>query len=223
MHAPTAGDRRWVALLDVTGLALLYVADWRGLVPLNDTPWLVLLGWLSLRLRGLRWRDIGLARYRSWARTLLVGTVCGVVIETFQLLVCQPVVARLFGAEPDLSSFHELAGNLKQTLIWVGISWVLAAFGEEMAYRGYILNRVADWGGGGRWAWVAAVVMVSSLFGIDHMDQGPTGMVVEGFSGLWLALAYLGAGRNLFIPIIAHGVANTIDFVLIYLDRFPGM
>ncbi len=184
---------------------------------------MVLLGWISLRLRGLRWRDIGLTRYRSWPRTLAIGTACGILIETFQLLVCQPLVARAFGTQPDLSPFRSLTGDLKLTLALIGISWVLAAFGEELAYRGYILNRVADLGRRTRWAWIASVLIVSALFGVDHMDQGPTGMVVEGFSGLWLALAYLATGRNLLVPIMAHGVANTIDFVLTYLGEFPGM
>jgi len=34
---------------------------------------------------------------------------------------------------------------------------------------------------------------------------------------------YLGTGRNLLVPIIAHGVCDTIDMILIFLGKFPGM
>jgi membrane protease YdiL (CAAX protease family) len=36
-------------------------------------------------------------------------------------------------------------------------------------------------------------------------------------------IAYLANGRNLWAPIIAHGVYDTIGFVLIYLGRYPAM
>jgi uncharacterized protein len=38
-----------------------------------------------------------------------------------------------------------------------------------------------------------------------------------------LGLLYLGSGRTLTVPIVAHGVSNTLAFVLIYLDRYPGV
>jgi len=38
-----------------------------------------------------------------------------------------------------------------------------------------------------------------------------------------LGLLYLASRRNLVVPIVAHGVANTPAFVLIYLGRYPGV
>jgi membrane protease YdiL (CAAX protease family) len=34
---------------------------------------------------------------------------------------------------------------------------------------------------------------------------------------------YLGMRRNLWAPILAHGVCDTIDMVLLFLGKFPGM
>jgi hypothetical protein len=56
-----------------------------------------------------------------------------------------------------------------------------------------------------------------------HANQGMTGVIEEGIAGLWLGILYLGTGRNLAVPIIAHGVADTIDVVLIFLGKYPGM
>jgi hypothetical protein len=49
-------------------LAVAFVlgANVFDIVPLSETPWLVLIGWLSLRLRGLGWRSVGLTRPASW-------------------------------------------------------------------------------------------------------------------------------------------------------------
>ena len=37
-----------------------------------------------------------------------------------------------------------------------------------------------------------------------------------------LALFYLVCGRKLAVPIVAHGVQDTIDVLLIFLGKYPG-
>jgi membrane protease YdiL (CAAX protease family) len=39
--------------------------------------------------------------------------------------------------QPDLELFRAPSGNLKWTLLAIAGAWTLAAFGEEMVYRGY--------------------------------------------------------------------------------------
>jgi membrane protease YdiL (CAAX protease family) len=34
---------------------------------------------------------------------------------------------------------------------------------------------------------------------------------------------YLRTGRNLAVPIVAHGVQDSIDLILIFTGRYPGM
>jgi membrane protease YdiL (CAAX protease family) len=45
---------------------------------------------------------------------------------------------------------------------------------------------------------------------------------MESWNGLLLGVLYLATGRQLAYPIIAHGVSNTLAFVLIFLGRYPG-
>jgi membrane protease YdiL (CAAX protease family) len=204
-------------------VALIFYADHRGWIPISKTPELLLLGWLSLRLRKLRWRDVGLTPYRSWPITLALGIGLGALLETFQLTVTQPTLSRLLGRQPDLEMFRMLTGNLKMTALFIALSWTLAAFGEEMVWRGYLMSRVADVFGRGRGAWAASLVIVSAAFGLAHGYQGLTGWIEEGLAGLFLGLMYLRTGRNLWVPILAHGVSDTIDVVLLYLGKMPGM
>ncbi len=216
-------NSRWLALVEFLSVALIFYADHRKLIPVSKTPELLLLGWVSLRLRGLGWRAVGLTRYRSWPVTIALGVGLGAALETFQLLVTQPILARLIGRQPDLEQFRMVTGNLKMTLLFIALSWTLAAFGEQLFWRGYLMNRVADLGSRTPRAWAVSVVVVSMVFGCAHGYQGLTGWIEEGLAGLFLGLMYLRAGRNLCVPIIAHGVSDTIDMVLIFFGKMPGM
>jgi membrane protease YdiL (CAAX protease family) len=212
-----------LAVVEFLLVGLIFYADHHKLLPISKTPELLLLGWISLRVRNLGWRAVGLVRYRTWPMTIAIGVVLGALLESFQLLVTQPILARLFGRQPDLELFRMLTGNIKMTLLFIALSWTLAGFGEEMVWRGYVMNRVADLLGRRRRSCVLSLVIVSIVFGLAHGYQGLTGWLEEGLAGLALGLMYLRSGRNLCVPIIAHGVCDTIDMILIFLGKFPGM
>lgn len=199
------------------------MADARHLIPLSKTPFLLVFGWLSLRVRKLRWNDVGLSRFRNWPVTLGVGVGVGLLLEAFQLFISQPLLVRVLKKQPDLELFRALHGNLKWTLLALAGAWTLAAFGEEMVYRGYLMNRVADLMNRTRGAWIVSLIAVHVGFGLAHAYQGITGIVDEGLAGLLLGVVYLGTKRNLAVPIVAHGITDSIDFVLIFLGKYPGM
>ena len=62
-------------------------------------------------------------------------------------------------------------------LLWLGLVWTWAAFGEEIGYRGYLLTRAADLGGRSRAAYWAGVLVVSILFGYGHYYKGMAGVM----------------------------------------------
>lgn len=210
-------------LVELVVVALIFVADAHKLIPLSKTPFLLALGWLSLRVHKWRWRDVGLSRFRSWLVTLGAGAGVGLLLEAFQLFISQPFLVRVLGKQPDLELFRALHGNLKWTLLALAGAWTLAAFGEEMVYRGYLMNRVADLLNRTRSAWIVSLIVVHAGFGLAHAYQGITGIIDEGLAGLLLGLVYLGTKRNLAVPIVAHGVTDSIDLVLIFLGKYPGM
>ena len=214
---------KWLAVAELAIVVLAFVADAHHLVFFSKTPYLVLLGWISLRVRGLRWRDVGLTGRRSWTKTLALGAGAGLLMESLELFVTQPFLVHVLGKQPDFEVFRSVQGNLKVTLLYIALVWPVAAFGEEMVYRGYLMNRVADLFNRTRLAWFVSVVVVHIGFGLAHGYQGLTGVIDEGLMGILLALIYLSTGRNLAVPIIAHGIADTIDFLLIFLGKYPGM
>ena len=215
--------RKWVIVVELLIVALFFVADARHLIPFSKTPFLLAFAWISLRLRGLRWRDVGLSRYRNWKTTLAFGIGAGFLLEVFQLLVSQPFLVKVLHKQPDLEVFRALQGNPKWTLLALLGAWTLAAFGEEMVYRGFLMNRVADLMNRSRPAWIVSLIVVHVGFGLAHAYQGVTGVIDEGLAGLLLGVLYLLTGRNLSVPIIAHGIGDSIDFLLIFFGKYPGM
>jgi hypothetical protein len=204
-------------------IVALFWADERGWIPLSKTPFLLAVAWASLWLRGLRWRDVGLALPPGWPRLTGIGIAAGIAMWLLEFFFTMPMLHRFLGYWPDLSTFDDLVGSIELLLIYLALNWVLAAFGEEMVWRGYALPRVAQFCGSGTRAWVIALVVVNLGFGLAHLYQGPSGVVQATVAGVLLGILYLATGRNLVVPVLAHGISNSIDFIVMYAGLYPGV
>ena len=202
--------------------ATMLTAGFAGIVPFGATPFLIVLGVVSLWLRGEGPRAVGLALRSNWRRTVLVGSGAGIGYQCLSLYVAEPAIAQLTGRLPDVSLFAPLAGNVYFLLISLAVAWTLAACGEEFVYRGYLLARIAQALGDGSRAWLGALALTSILFGLGHGYQGLSGMISAGLGGLVFGALYLATGRNLWVSVIAHGTTDTVGFLLLYLGKYPG-
>ena len=119
---------------------------------------------------------------------------------------------------PDMSRFGVLQGSLPNLILNVVVIWITAGFVEELIWRGYLMNRLADIFDKTRLAWVIALFCSAALFGIAHFYQGPSGMLLTGVIGLLFGVAYLVGRRNLWPLVIAHGLINTVSFVDMFLN-----
>src|SRR5580704_8180649 len=208
--------------VEVIIVAGIFYLDYRGILPASKTPYLFLLGWISLRIRGLRWRDVGLNLDQPLLKLFIIGVVVGIGMEALELFATQPLLTKLLNKGPNLDEFRRLIGNTQLLIIGIVLAWVLAAFGEETVWRGYLLNRGADLFGRSTVGWTASAIVASLLFGLAHFPQGPTGIIENIIDGAILAAMYFATGRNLWAPIVAHGIQDTIDVLLIYLGWYPG-
>jgi membrane protease YdiL (CAAX protease family) len=186
---------------------------------------LVLLLLLWLKLRGETWASVGLIRPKSWLRVVGLGVllfVAVVIYSAFAQPAITKAVAEFTGASPLLARdyFAQLQGNLPLLLLLLPLTWAFAAFGEEVFYRGYLMTRFAQFMGEGRIAWTVALFAQAVLFGTAHAYQGPVGMVGAGILGLISGAATLLWKRNLWPAMIAHGLADTMGFTLIYLGLY---
>jgi membrane protease YdiL (CAAX protease family) len=210
---PAAAIELLLVLLITAGHRVFHV------IPVDETYPILALGWLSLWLRGVGWKGVGLTRPASWGRTVALGAGVGIFLQVLSEFVTEPLLTAITHQPPDVSEFRPLVGNVKLCLLYLVLVWTLAAFGEEMTYRGYVLNRAADLGDRRPWAWAAGLLLVTALFGFGHSYQGLTGMIDTGIHGLLLGVLYLASGRNLWVCVIAHGVTDTVALTLAFLGH----
>jgi hypothetical protein len=223
MSVPAGRLRPELLPVELALIAGIFWGDAQGFIPLSKTPFLLIVAWGSMWLRGVGWRDAGLALPPGWRRLVAIGVATGCAMWLLEFFVTMPLLQRILGYWPDLSTFDELPGSIELLLVYLALNWVLAAFGEEMVWRGYALPRVAQFCGSGARAWIIALVTVNAGFGLAHVYQGLSGVIQATVAGVLLGVLYLATGRNLVVPIVAHGVSNSIDFTVMYLGLYPGV
>lgn len=182
----------------------------------NEVPILVVLGLLSVRLRNGGFSALGFKRPDSWKRVILIALGAAVVRVVLPEIVITPLTERIWPPAAAPAGVDAITGNPLEALRWLAIVWSFAAFGEEIAYRGYLLARAADLGQRTNVAYWLGMIFVSVLFGIGHYYKGPAGMVDSGFAGMVLGAAYLLSGRNLWASILAHGFVDSFGVVMLY-------
>jgi membrane protease YdiL (CAAX protease family) len=161
----------------------------------NEVIVLSVLGLISIRLRDGSWSALGLKQPASWRRIFLIALVAAIL----RILLGQFLIEPVTGYWPNpiaLALANEITGNVKIALVALLLVWTFAAFGEEIAYRGYLLTRAADIGRRSAAAYWIGIVLVSILFGYGHYYKGASGVIDSGVAGLILGSASMVAGRN---------------------------
>ena len=213
--APQKVPSRWLSALEFTlGAAIVIGHNVFHKVP-NEVPILFVLGLLSLHWRdGLK--NIGFARPKSWPVTIGIAAAAAALRLGFGI-AWEPIAARFWPPIKGPEGMEQIHADWKQALVWLGIIWTFAAFGEEISYRGYLLTRFADLGKRTTGAYWAAVIASSILFGYGHYYKGPTGIVDSGIAGLILGAAYMINRKNLWTTILAHGFIDTIGVIAVFM------
>jgi uncharacterized protein len=179
----------------------------------NEVPILFVLGWISIHFRNGGWKAMGLHRPESWWKTVAWALVAATLIVVLSDVVVGPLAEKHFGLQHAPRSLNTHVHDVIWFLKTLALFWGFAAFGEEMGYRGYLLNRAAEAGNRSKFAYLAALVVVSILFGYGHYFKGTAGVIASTASGLVLGAAYLLSGRNLWTAILAHGFRDTFSLV----------
>jgi membrane protease YdiL (CAAX protease family) len=210
------GDSRAVSACELAlGAAIVIGHNVFKVVP-NEVPILFVLGLLSMRLRNGGWSAIGFKRPGSWRKLVLIALAAAALRIALGDFVIDEVTSRFWPEPTAPAGVNELAGNWRLALLYLGIVWTFAAFGEEIAYRGYLMQRAADVGGRTMIAWWISVIAIAILFGYGHYYKGPAGILDSGLAGLILGAAFLLSGRNLWACVLAHGFIDTFGIVAVY-------
>ena len=164
------------------------------------------------RLSQTPWRALGFAAPRSWTHTFTTGILFGVAFK----LVMKAIVMPAFGAPALNPRYHYLAGNAA-ALPWVLFTMiVVAGFGEETLFRGFLFERLGKVFGVGRGALALTVLLTSGLFAVLHYrEQGLPGVEQAAVTGLVFGTIYAVRGRLWFL-MVAHAAFDVTAVALIY-------
>lgn len=212
----------WLVMLIVLAIAgiILWGGNKLNSVPLalSSIPIALILLRGLMWVQQLRWRDFGFQRPKSWTQTIGYAIAGTVLLHIVISLVLAPLVINLTKEPLDSSQFELLRSNPLALIIGLIIVWTLAAFGEELVFRGYIMHAFARPFEHKSIGWAFAVFLTSVLFGLGHSYQGFTGVILTGIVGVLYALAFFICGRNLWVPILIHGLYDTTAFFIIFLN-----
>jgi len=178
-------------------------------------PTIIILGIIaiSLLIRKEKLQTFGFRKNTSWLKMVVTIIVLVIVWTLLHLSIFMPVLNHLTGTTQDLSSFENLKGNFNQLLFFLALTWTLAAFGEEIVYRGYLQKRIRDLFGDTRIGIILAVGISSLLFGLAHTEQGTIGVILTFLDAIFFSLIKMHYDNNLWAAIVAHGASNTIGLV----------
>ncbi|MGB7539794.1 MAG: CPBP family intramembrane glutamic endopeptidase [Anaerolineales bacterium] len=205
----------WI-LLELLPIALLALLR----IPFLTIIILIICFWRIYR-RNLTWEYLGFDKRDNILRTMIIGLIIAVVYQAFSIFLLVPVLDVITQSRLDLSEITALRGNGANFLIAIILSWTLAAFGEEIAYRSYLYHLLEDLFDRKRFGVIAAVVICTFLFTLGHGYQGISGILENLFFGLAMAMAFLFSGKNLWLPVFIHGFVDTIGFILIFSGVYP--
>ena len=209
--APAAENRfaarlRGFGPVGLIAIAIILAADFVH-VPLSAVLVLV-WRWLSKT----PWRELGYVRPNSWFRDAAIGVIFGIALKLLMKVIVMPAL----GTPPTNQAYQFLIGNTTAALGMVVAVIVIAGFGEETFFRGYMFERLGKLLGSSVAAKVTIVIVTSALFAIPHYpDQGLPGVEQAAMTGLAFGSVYAVTGR-LFMPMVAHTFFDLTAIAIIY-------
>jgi len=201
-----ASELRGFGLVGIAAILIILAGN------LLVAPLSAMLVLLWVYLSRTPWREIGYVRPKNWITTAALGIVFGVTLK----LVMKAIVMPLLGAPPVNQAFHYLAGNRAAipAALWMMI--VVAGFGEEILYRGYMFERLGKLFGKSIVAKSATVLITSVLFGLLHYPvQRLSGAEQAMITGLIFGTIFAITGR-IWMLMVTHAAFDLTAYALIY-------
>ena len=149
-----------------------------------------------------------------WMRNAAIGILGGLVLWFLSDQVWEPML-KLWVGPIKLDSLASVRGNLLNYFALMAVAFVYGGVVEEMVFRGLVIG----WGSTlfGPRSVFPLVLLSSVVFGSAHFYQGLSGSISTGLIGLGFALLYVGTGRKLLAPVLAHMVVDAIGVTQLYL------
>jgi uncharacterized protein len=164
------------------------------------------------RLSQTPWTKLGFVRPKSWIRSVTLGIALGVVFK----FIMKALVMPLLGAPPINQAYHYLAGNSAAMPGMVLTMIIVARFGEETVFRGYLFERLGKLIGTGNSSRVTMVLLTAAWFALLHFpEQGLPGVEQAVFTGLVFGTIFA-VTHQLWMLMVAHAAFDLTALAMIY-------
>lgn len=169
--------------------------------PLGAALLVLLWRWLSKT----PWAELGYVR--PSLKSILVAIPAGILFK----FVMKALVMPLLGADPVNHAFHFLAGNKAKIPEMLFALIVVAGFGEETFFRGWMFERLGKPAGN-----IAALLIATTLFAAAHYSgQGVAGTEQAAVTGLVFGIIFIRT-RSIVPLMFAHAAFDLTAYALIY-------
>jgi hypothetical protein len=173
----------------------------------------VAVGLLARDGRARRWFSLGTGGWRSaiaWgvAGAFAIFGMDALLFELYPFLGIAPM---------KLDRFAAVRGNAVELIEWLAAIWLLVAVTEELISRAFLVDQWLDVLPTMGIARAAAVVLSALTFAIVHFYEGLAGTISNFAAGAIFGVLYLLRGRTLGSNVVAHGLADSMALIAIYL------
>lgn len=188
-------------------LAVLVIAAGQLVPPLSAV---LVLVWT--KLSRTPWREIGYVRPKSWIGSLVIGVAFGILFKFLMKAIVMP----LLGANPVNQAYHYLVGNRAALPAAVFTMIVVAGFGEETVFRGYLFERLGKLLGRSPAARIVTVLVTAGAFAsLHYFGQGLAGAQQATITGLVFGTVFA-VTRRIWMLMCAHAAFDLTAVAIIY-------
>lgn len=166
-------------------------------------------------IRKESWSAIGFRKVT--AKGVLLASAFGIVYGFADNFLLEPILTRVVGAEPDLSAYKAVEGNVANLLFMLALGWFVGGLFEEYFFRGYLFNRMKTLISNPTLHQWAAVLITSVVFAFAHDYQGIGGITGTFIFALIMGLLYFKIGGNVWYLVLIHGFYDTVGIFRLYL------
>jgi membrane protease YdiL (CAAX protease family) len=205
-------------LFSVSAIIIVLIVPHAGIIPLPfgySIPILIFI-WFFLRKYKENFTSIGFSFKRFEIRSVLIGSLTGIVVFYFLTWIFFPVLQKIIELPPaDLGDFNQIRGNPGFYIFLLAMGWLIGGFYEELVFHGFIFTRFEKMIPV-KYALPLSFLLTNIIFAFYHLQLGAEGVINAFMVGTVCNALMLYFKRNMWYAIFCHAVFDTIALTYLY-------
>jgi len=170
---------------------------------------------LSKYFRKENWSQYGFKAVQQ--KQLFIAVAIGIIFGFVDNFLVEPMITKLLGAEPDLSSYDGIKGNIAGLIGMLALGWFVGGLFEEFFFRGYLFNRINSLFANPVFQKSISILVVSVVFAFAHNYQGIGGIIGTFWFSVVMSFLYFYFGQNVWYLILIHGLYDMVGIFRLFL------